>query len=146
MTATPRQSAIRELVAGTEPLTIAKLARGGEPDATDVLKMAEQLGVRMVDFKFTDVPGTWQHMALSISCLDADAFSDGLGFDGSSIRGFQQISESDMLLMPDASTAMMDPFYEERTLSLICNVIDPITRQAYSRDPRYVAQKAERHL
>jgi glutamine synthetase len=108
--------------------------------------MAEQLGVRMVDFKFTDVPGTWQHMALSIRCLDEDAFSDGLGFDGSSIRGFQQISESDMLLMPDASTAMMDPFYEERTLSLICNVIDPITRQAYSRDPRYVAQKAERHL
>jgi glutamine synthetase len=146
MSATPRQSAIRELVAGTEPLTIAKLSGGGDPGAAHVLKMAEQLGVRMVDFKFTDVPGTWQHMALSIRCLDEDAFSDGLGFDGSSIRGFQQISESDMLLMPDASTAMMDPFYEERTLSLICNVIDPITRQAYSRDPRYVAQKAERHL
>jgi glutamine synthetase len=146
MSATPRQSAIRELVAGTEPLTIGKFSGGGDPGAADVLKMGEQLGVRMVDFKFTDVPGTWQHMALSINCLDEDAFSDGLGFDGSSIRGFQQISESDMLLMPDASTAMMDPFYEERTLSLICNVIDPITRQAYSRDPRYVAQKAERHL
>jgi glutamine synthetase len=108
--------------------------------------MAEEHGVRMVDLKFTDLPGTWQHMGLSINALEEDAFSDGLGFDGSSIRGFQQIAESDMLLMPDPSTALIDPFYEERTLSLICNVIDPITREAYSRDPRYVAQKAERHL
>jgi glutamine synthetase len=146
MSATPQQNAIHDLVVGEEPLTIEKCAGKDDPDAADVLAMTEQLGVRMVDLKFTDVPGTWQHMTLSISGLDEDAFSDGLGFDGSSIRGFQQISESDMLLLPDPATAKVDPFYSTRTLSLICNVIDPITREAYSRDPRYVAQKAERHL
>ena len=146
MPATPEQTAIRDLVEGDEPLTIEKFADKSDAGPADVLGMAEGLGVRMVDLKFTDVPGTWQHMTLSISGLDEDAFSDGLGFDGSSIRGFQQISESDMLLMPDPTTAKIDPFYSERTLSLICNVIDPITREAYSRDPRYVAQKAERHL
>ncbi|HXW58709.1 MAG TPA: type I glutamate--ammonia ligase [Solirubrobacteraceae bacterium] len=146
MSATAQQTAIRDLVVGDEPLTIEKSAGKSDPTAADVLAMADELGVRMVDLKFTDVPGTWQHMTLSVSALEEDAFSDGLGFDGSSIRGFQQISESDMLLMPDASTAKIDPFYAERTLSLICNVIDPITREAYSRDPRYVAQKAERHL
>ncbi len=143
---TPRQTAIRELVTGDEPLTIQGFAGGGEAGAADVLKMAEGLDVRMVDLKFTDVPGTWQHMTLAVGSIDEDDFTDGLGFDGSSIRGFQQIAESDMLLMPDPSTAMIDPFYEERTLSLICNILDPITREAYSRDPRYVAQKAERHL
>src|SRR5256884_3617055 len=146
MSATPEQTAIHDLVAGDEPLTIEKFADKADAGAADVLQMSEKLGVRMVDLKFTDVPGTWQHMTLSISGLDEDSFSDGLGFDGSSIRGFQQISESDMLLMPDPVTARIDPFYSERTLSLICNVIDPITREAYSRDPRYVAQKAERHL
>jgi glutamine synthetase len=146
MPATPEQTAIQELVSGDEPLTIQRFAGKSDPSAADVLAMAEQLGVKMVDLKFTDVPGTWQHMTLSISGLDDDAFSDGLGFDGSSIRGFQQIAESDMLLMPDATTAKVDPFYTARTLSLICNVIDPISREAYSRDPRYVAQKAERHL
>ncbi|HYB23917.1 MAG TPA: type I glutamate--ammonia ligase [Solirubrobacteraceae bacterium] len=146
MSATPEQSAISDLVTGGQPLTIAGHSGKGEPGAADVLKMAKDLGVQMIDLKFTDVPGTWQHMTLSVSAFDEDAFSDGLGFDGSSIRGFQQISESDMLLMPDPSTAKIDPFYSVRTLSLICNVIDPITREAYSRDPRYVAQKAERHL
>src|SRR6266480_5089401 len=146
MSATPEQTAIRDLVCGDEPLTIQAFASKSDPQAADVLAMTEQLGVRMVDLKFTDVPGTWQHMTLSISGLDEDAFSDGLGFDGSSIRGFQEIAESDMLLLPDPATAKIDPFYSERTLSLICNVIDPITREAYSRDPRYVAQKAERHL
>jgi glutamine synthetase len=143
---TPRCSAIRELVTGDEPMTVERFTGGREASASDVLEMAEGLGVRMVDLKFTDVPGTWQHMTLSIGSVDEGSFSEGLGFDGSSIRGFQQIAESDMLLMPDPGTAMLDPFYEERTLSLICNVIDPITREAYSRDPRYVAQKAERHL
>jgi glutamine synthetase len=143
---TPQQTAIRELVSGDEPLTIGAFAGKSDVAAKDVLKMAEEHGVRMVDLKFTDLPGTWQHMGLSINALEEDAFSDGLGFDGSSIRGFQQIAESDMLLMPDPSTAIIDPFYEERTLSLICNILDPITREAYSRDPRYVAQKAEQHL
>jgi glutamine synthetase len=146
MSATAEQTAIRDLVSGDEPLTIEQFAGKSDAAASDVLAMAEKLGVRMVDLKFTDVPGTWQHMTLSINALDEDAFSDGLGFDGSSIRGFQQIAESDMLLMPDASTAMLDPFYSERTISVICNIIDPITREAYSRDPRYVAQKAEKHL
>src|SRR5437762_4987985 len=146
MSATAEQTAIRDLVCGDEPLTIERFADKTDAHASDVLAMADKLAVRMVDLKFTDVPGTWQHMTLSISGLDEDAFSDGLGFDGSSIRGFQEIAESDMLLMPDATTAKLDPFYTARTLSLICNVIDPISRQAYSRDPRYVAQKAERHL
>jgi glutamine synthetase len=146
MPATPEQTAIHDLVAGDVPLTIEKAAGKSDAQAADVLAMAEKLGVRMVDFKFTDVPGTWQHMTLSISALEEDAFSDGLGFDGSSIRGFQQIAESDMLLMPDPTTAKIDPFYSVRTMSLICNILDPITREAYSRDPRYVAQKAVRHL
>jgi glutamine synthetase len=146
MSATAEMTAIRDLVTGDEPLTIEQFASEGETAAKDVFAMAKKLGVRMVDLKFTDVPGTWQHMTLSLKALDEDAFTDGLGFDGSSIRGFQQIAESDMLLMPDPSTAKLDPFYSERTLSVICNVIDPITREAYSRDPRYVAQKAERHL
>ncbi len=92
MPATPQQTAIHDLVTGDEPLTIEKAAGKSDPDAADVLAMAEKLGVRMIDLKFTDVPGTWQHMTLSVSSLDEDAFSDGLGFDGSSIRGFQQIS------------------------------------------------------
>src|SRR5213595_2827805 len=146
MSATPEQSAIRDLVSGDEPLTIEQFADKTDAGASDVLAMADKLGVRMVDLKFTDVPGTWQHMTLSISGLDEDAFSDGLGFDGSSIRGFQEIAESDMLLMPDPTTAVVDPFHEQKTLSVICGVIDPITRIAYSRDPRHVARKAEAHL
>src|SRR5580700_9427766 len=128
MPATPEQTAIHDLVAGDVPLTIEKAAGKSDAQAADVLDMTDKLGVKMVDLKFTDVPGTWQHMTLSISALEEDAFSDGLGFDGSSIRGFQQISESDMLLMPDAATSVIDPFYAERTLSVICNIIDPITR------------------
>jgi glutamine synthetase len=137
---------IRELVTGDEPLTIQAAAGKEDVTPSDVLDLASRHGVRMVDFKFTDLPGTWQHMTLSINALEEDAFVEGLGFDGSSIRGFQQISESDMLIMPDPSTAKIDPFYSETTLSLICNIIDPITREAYSRDPRYIAQKAEAHL
>jgi glutamine synthetase len=114
--------------------------------AADVLEFARAHGVRMVDFKFTDLPGTWQHLGLSINALDEESFTDGLGFDGSSIRGFQEIAESDMVLVPDPTTAVVDPFHEQTTLSLLCGVIDPITREPYSRDPRHVAGKAERHL
>jgi glutamine synthetase len=85
-------------------------------------------------------------VGMSIGALDEDAFVQGLGFDGSSIRGFQEIEESDMVLVPEASTALIDPFHEQRTLSLLCSVIDPITREPYSRDPRHVARKAEAHL
>ena len=108
--------------------------------------LAERHGARMVDLKFTDLPGTWQHMGMALQTLDEEAFADGIGFDGSSIRGFQEIYESDMLLFPDPSTAILDPFYEAPTISLVCTVLDPITREPYTRDPRYVAMKAEEHL
>ncbi|MFL5884741.1 MAG: glutamine synthetase beta-grasp domain-containing protein, partial [Thermoleophilaceae bacterium] len=129
------------------PLTVERFV-GAERRATgkDVLALAQEHGVQMVDFKFTDLPGTWQHLGLSIQSLDEDAFEEGLGFDGSSIRGFQEIAESDMVLIPDPTSALIDPFHEHKTLSVLCNVIDPITRERYSRDPRYVAQKAEQYL
>src|SRR5436309_14879779 len=128
------------------PMTVERFAAGREVQPADVLALAQEHGVRMVDFKFTDLPGTWQHLGLSIHALDEDAFTEGLGFDGSSIRGFQEIAESDMVLVPDASSAVIDPFHEEKTLSVLCNVIDPVTRERYSRGPRYVAQKAEEYL
>ncbi len=128
------------------PLTVEQFVGGRQAAAADVLALAQEHAVRMVDFKFTDLPGSWQHVGLSIHALDEEAFEAGLGFDGSSIRGFQEIDESDMLLVPDPATAVIDPFHEERTLSILCGVIDPITREPYSRDPRYVARKAEAHL
>jgi glutamine synthetase len=128
------------------PLTIDRFIEGRQAEGKDVLALAQEHGVRMVDFKFTDLPGTWQHLGLSIHSLDEEVFAEGLGFDGSSIRGFQEIAESDMVLLPDASTALIDPFHEHKTMSITCNVIDPITRELYTRDPRYIAQKAERHL
>ncbi|HEY7076732.1 MAG TPA: glutamine synthetase beta-grasp domain-containing protein, partial [Solirubrobacteraceae bacterium] len=131
---------------GRAPLDVARFVGDREPTPADVLEFAKAHGVRMVDFKFTDLPGTWQHLGLSIHSLDEEAFTEGLGFDGSSIRGFQEISASDMVLVPDASSALIDPFHEQPTMSIICDVIDPITREPYSRDPRYVAMKAERHL
>jgi glutamine synthetase len=128
------------------PLTIERYVSGREVQAKDVLALAQEHGVRMVDFKFTDLPGTWQHLGLSIHSLDEEALTEGLGFDGSSIRGFQEISDSDMVLIPDPATALIDPFHEHKTMSIVCDVIDPITREPYSRDPRYVAAKAERYL
>jgi glutamine synthetase len=110
----------------------------------DVLKMATE--VKIIDFKFIDLPGTWQHTSIPAVKLDADSFVEGIGFDGSSIRGFQEIHESDMLLMPDPTTAFIDPVLEVPTLSIICDVADPITRQPYSRDPRHIAHKAEAYL
>jgi glutamine synthetase len=113
----------------------------------DVLRMAHEKGARMVDLKFTDVPGTWQHFSVPLRALDASAFDEGIGFDGSSIRGFQQINESDMLLLPDPATAIMDPFTAEPTLSLVCDVTQPgSAREPYTRDPRYIARKAEEYL
>jgi glutamine synthetase len=121
-------------------------AVAGATSAGEVLEFAAERGVEMVDLKFVDLPGTWQHMTLPLGHLDADDFDAGLGFDGSSIRGFQEIHESDMLLMPDATTAFIDPYYSRATLSLICSVADPILGEPYGRDPRFVAHKAERHL
>jgi glutamine synthetase len=121
---------------------------GDRPTAAmrDLFKRVQVEDVRVVDLKFTDVAGAWQHLGLSSHALDESALTAGVGFDGSSVRGFQGIDESDMLLIPDLSTAVLDPFHEQKTLSLICDVIDPITREPYSRDPRHVARKAERHL
>jgi glutamine synthetase len=118
----------------------------GATSPSEVLEFAAERSVEMVDLKFVDLPGTWQHMTLPIAALDSGDFESGLGFDGSSIRGFQEIHESDMLLMPDSSTAFVDPYYTRPTLSLICSVADPVLGEPYSRDPRFVAQKAERHL
>ncbi len=112
----------------------------------DALQMAEDHGARVVDFKFVDVPGTWQHFTVPISQIDEDVFDEGLGFDGSSIRGFQEINESDMLVMPDPETAVMDPFGATPTLSIICDVVEPGTLQSYARDPRSLAKRAEAYL
>jgi glutamine synthetase len=114
--------------------------------AEDILKSIKDKNVQMIDLRFTDLPGTWQHFSVPPSAVDADAMSEGIGFDGSSIRGFQEIQESDMLVVPDATTAFLDPFTSGTTLVLICNIRDPVTGQDYSRDARYVAQKAEAHL
>lgn len=112
----------------------------------DVLQLAKQAAVKIVDLKFVDLPGVWQHFSLPVEDLNEELFGEGIGFDGSSIRGFQLIHESDMLLVADPETACVDPMLEIPTLNLICNVLDPITRQRYSRDPRYIAQKAENYL
>ena len=118
----------------------------GATSPSEVLEFAAERAVEMVDLKFIDLPGTWQHMTLPLGALDAGDFESGLGFDGSSIRGFQEIHESDMLLMPDSSTAFIDPYYTRPTLSLICSVADPVLGEPYARDPRFVAHKAEQHL
>ena len=113
---------------------------------TELIKYASDNKVEIVDFKFCDFPGTWHHFSTPISCLNEDLFEEGLGFDGSSIRGFQSIQESDMLLFPDPESAFLDPFTKHATLSITCNIKDPITAQPYTRDPRFLAQKAEQYL
>jgi len=112
----------------------------------DVLKFAADNKVVMVDLKFIDFPGIWQHFSVPVSELEESTFEEGLGFDGSSIRGWQAINASDMLIVPDPNTAILDPFRQYPTLSLICNIIDPVTKEPYTRDPRYIAQKAEQYL
>jgi glutamine synthetase len=114
--------------------------------AAEVRKQAKEAGAQIVDLMFVDLPGVWQHFSIPAQDLTDDLFDDGIGFDGSSIRGFQQIHESDMLLVADPETATLDPVLQVPTLKLICNVLDPLAREPYSRDPRYVAQKAERYL
>ena len=111
-----------------------------------VLAMAKENGVKVVDIRFMDFPGMWQHFSVPISELEEGSFEDGFGFDGSSIRGWQPINASDMLVIPDATTAKIDPFFKVPTLVLIGNIADPITREAYSRDPRNIAKKVEAYL
>jgi glutamine synthetase len=115
-------------------------------DPKDVLQLAKDHGAKFVDLKFIDLPGIWQHTTVPAHRLEAGIFEDGFGFDGSSIRGWQPINASDMTIVPDPATAKIDPFTAHPTLSLICDVKDPITGQRYSRDPRYVATKAEAYL
>ncbi len=112
----------------------------------DIRKLIKEHEVEFVDLKFTDLPGQLQHFTLPVDVFSEDLFLEGIGFDGSSIKGFQSIDESDLLLKPDKETAFLDPFYDEPTLSFLCNVKDPVTLKIYSRDPRSIAQKAERCL
>lgn len=112
----------------------------------EVLEFARKNDARQVDMRFTDLPGLLQHISYPINMLDESAFEDGFGIDGSSIRGWAAINESDMLIIPDPTTAFMDPFAETRTLVMLGEVIDPITRQHYDRDPRWIAKKAELYL
>jgi len=112
----------------------------------NAVQMAKDHGATMVDIRFMDFIGTWQHFSVPVSELHEDIFEDGFGFDGSSVRGWQPIHASDMLVVPDPSTATMDPFIKEPTITFICNIFDPITKEPYSRDPRNIAQKAEAYL
>lgn len=121
--------------------------RVARPDTPQqVIDLLREHKIEIVDLKFTDLPGLWQHFSITLPEVHEGLFEDGIGFDGSSIRGFQEIQESDMLLKPDPTTAFIDPANEIPTLSLICDVVDPVLHQPYSRDPRYVAKKAEEYL
>src|SRR3954462_14953017 len=117
-----------------------------ERTPAEVIGLAKDEGVEIVDIRFCDLPGLMQHFSVPVSELTEEVFEDGFGFDGSSIRGFQQIQVSDMILRPDPDTAVIDPFRQHSTLNLNCWVHDPITLESYSRDPRFVARKAEEHL
>ena len=114
--------------------------------AKDAIRVAREQQAEAVDLKFMDLIGTWQHFTIPLSEYEESIFEEGLGFDGSSIRGWQPINASDMLVIPDPSTAVMDPFCTVPTLSLLCNIVDPITKEDYSRDPRNIARKAEAYL
>ena len=113
---------------------------------SEVVALAKEHDVKIVDLKFMDLPGMWQHFSLMAGELTEDLFEEGCGFDGSSIRGFQAINESDMLLFPDPTTALIDPVCKVPTLSITCNIKDPITLENYTRDVRHIAQKAEAYL
>ncbi len=113
---------------------------------SDIVGLVRDQGVEVIDFRFCDLPGLMQHFSVPSHELSEEAFEDGYGFDGSSIRGFQEIQESDMLLIPDPNTAVIDPFRTHKTLNINCFVRDPVTGESYSRDPRYVAKKAEDYL
>jgi glutamine synthetase len=114
--------------------------------AAEVVKFVKDKQVKMVDFKFVDLPGIWQHYSIPAQRLTEAIFEEGIGFDGSSIRGFAKIQESDMLVFPDPQTAFLDPLREVPTLHLTCSVRDPLTLEPFSRDPRYIAEKAEKYL
>ena len=113
----------------------------------EVREYIKRNNIQVVDFKFNDLPGLWQHLSIPAADLEGRSiWQEGIGFDGSSIRGFKKIQESDMLLIPDPKTAVLDPVHEVPTLSVVCDIYDPVTKEPYSRDPRYVARKAEEYL
>ncbi len=112
----------------------------------DVFKLLKDKEIKMVDFRFTDLPGQWQHFTIPVDKLEEEHFYEGLGFDGSSIRGWKTINESDMLVIPDATTARVDPFIKHKSLSIICDIVDPMTKNPYERDPRYIARKTMEYL
>jgi glutamine synthetase len=112
----------------------------------NVFNLIKKHDVKMIDFRFADMPGQWQHFSIPVNQLDESAFTEGIGFDGSSIRGWQSIHESDMLVKPDPETANIDPFMKVKNLSMICDIYDPITKEQYPRDPRFIAKKAEKYL
>ena len=112
----------------------------------EVLEFAKKNKIQIVDLKFVDLLGTWQHFSIPVEELSEGLFKDGSGLDGSSIRGWKAINDSDLLMVPDPATACLDPFCAVPTMSLIGNIFDPITREPYDRDPRFVAQKAEKYL
>lgn len=112
----------------------------------DVLELIKNEEIKVVDLRFMDFPGMWQHISIPVRELHVDSFAEGFGFDGSSIRGWQSINESDMLMKPVADTAFIDPFLKDKTLVLICNICDPITGEDYTRDPRNIALKAVNYL
>ncbi|MGC9972167.1 MAG: glutamine synthetase beta-grasp domain-containing protein, partial [Bryobacteraceae bacterium] len=112
----------------------------------EAIEYATKHEAKQIDLRFSDIPGLWHHVSYPISELDEDVFEEGYGFDGSSIRAWAAINESDMLLMPDPATAFMDPFAETATLVMIADAVDPITRQHYERDPRWIAKKADMYL
>src|SRR3954452_22939389 len=132
--------------------TVTETAVPYEEDAlpdlspSEVLRMVQDEGVEFVDYRFCDLPGLMQHVTVPATQLSEDVFTEGHGFDGSSIRGFQEIQESDMILVPDPTTAAIDPFRARKTLILNCFVQDPVTLESYSRDPRYIAKKAEEYM
>jgi glutamine synthetase len=115
-------------------------------DANAVLNFVKKHDVQILDLRFTDLPGLWHHVSFPIGQLTEASFEDGFGMDGSSIRGWAAIHESDMLLVPDPNFHLLDPFAETPTLVMVCNVVDPVTKQRYDRDPRYIARKAEMYL
>jgi glutamine synthetase len=136
-------------VATTDETTRVDAPTNGKAAATspkELVEFMKRTGVKMVDLKFTDVPGTWQHTSVPADAMDEDALIAGTGFDGSSIRGFQAIQESDMILKPDLTTAQVDTFCATPTISLICDVFDPIAGELYHRDPRNIARRAEQYL
>ncbi len=115
-------------------------------DAKGVTGLIREKGIRMVDLRFMDLPGLWQHFTVPATVFSEDSFAEGVGFDGSSIRGWRSIHESDMIVVPDPSSAFVDPFFVQPTLTLICDVLDPVTRESYTRDPRNIAHRAQNYL